>query len=212
MNQKPVSGDEHHVYTVALTGGIASGKTLISDEFIRLGVPVIDTDVIAHHLVEPGKAALAEIVSAFGPGIVDEKGQLKRQKLRSLIFSDAEKRKKLENILHPKIRQTAGEAIARITSAYCVLVVPLLAESGAYPNVDRVLVVDVNPETQIHRLMARDHCNRDQAKQALASQASRELRLGIADDVLENSGSLQQARQEVARLHKKYLHLAQCSG
>ena len=129
--------------------------------------------------------------------------------MRSLIFSDAEKRKKLENILHPKIRQKAGEAIARITSAYCVLVVPLLAESGAYPNADRVLVVDVKRETQIRRLMARDHCNRDQAKQALASQASREQRLSIADDVLENSGSLHQARQEVARLHRKYLHLAQ---
>jgi len=209
VSQNPASGNEHRVYTVALTGGIASGKTLISDEFIRLGVPVIDTDVIAHRLVEPGQAALIEIERAFGSNVVDDSGQLKRQKLRSLIFSDAEKRKKLETILHPKIRQTAAEAIARITSDYCVLVIPLLAESGAYPNVDRVLVVDVEPETQIRRLMARDHCNRNQAKQALASQASREQRLSIADDVLENSGSPQQAHHEVARLHKKYLQLAQ---
>ena len=208
MSQNPASGDERHVYTVALTGGIASGKTLISDEFIRLGIPVIDTDVIAHHLVEPGQAALTEIENAFGSDIIDNTGQLNRQKLRSLIFSDTQKRKKLETILHPKIRQSAGEAIARITSAYCVLVVPLLAESGAYPNVDRVLVVDVEPETQIRRLMARDHCNRDQAEQALASQASREQRLSIADDILENSGSPHQAHHEVARLHKKYLQLA----
>lgn len=209
VSQDPASGYEQHVYTVALTGGIASGKTLISDEFIRLGVPVIDTDMIARQLVEPGQVALTEIENAFGSDIIDDTGQLNRQKLRSLIFSDAEKREKLETILHPKIRQTAWEAIARITSAYCVLVVPLLAESGAYPNVDRVLVVDVEPETQIHRLMARDHCNRKQAEQALASQASREQRLGIADDILENSGSPQQALHEVARLHKKYLQLAQ---
>jgi len=209
VSQHPASGDKHYVYTVALTGGIASGKTLVSDEFIRLGVPVIDTDIIAHQLVEPGQAALTEIADAFGPGVVDESGQLNRQKMRSLIFSDTEKRKELETILHPKIRQSVEQAIAKVTFAYCVLVVPLLVESSAYPNVNRVLVVDVEPETQIRRLMARDHCTRDQAEQALASQASRKQRLSIADDVLENSGSPRQALHEVAKLHKKYLQLAQ---
>ena len=116
--------------------------------------------------------------------------------------------KALESILHPRIRQKAGEAIAKVTSAYCILVIPLLAERGAYPNVDRILVVDVNPEIQIYRLMTRDNSNRGQAEQILAAQATREQRLKIADDVLDNSGSPEQARQEVARLNLKYLQLA----
>ena len=197
-----------HPYTVALTGGIASGKTLVSDEFAKLGVAVIDTDVIAHKIVEPGQMALEEIVAAFGAEIIDDVGRLKRQALRNLIFSDPDERKKLENILHPRIRQEAGKAVSAATSAYCILVIPLLADRSAYPNVDRVLVVDVKPETQIDRLMARDNSSREQAEQALASQASREQRLKIADDILDNSGSPDQARFKVAELNLKYLKLA----
>ena len=199
---------DNHPYTVALTGGIASGKTLVSDEFARLGVPVIDTDVIAHMLVEPGQPALEEIEHVFGAGIIDGSGRLRRRKLRSLIFSDPLKRKALESILHPKIRLEAGKAVARVTSAYCILVIPLLAERGAYPDVDRVLVVDVEPETQVSRLMTRDNSDREQAEQALASQVSRAQRLKIADDILDNSGSPKRARQAVAQLHQKYLKLA----
>ena len=195
-------------FTVALTGGIASGKTLVSDEFARLGVPIIDTDVIAHQIVEPGQPALAKIESVFGPDIIDDNGRLKRPSLRALIFSDPEARRKLESILHPRIRQEADNAVAEVTSAYCILVIPLLAERGAYPNVDRILVVDVEPNTQIRRLIARDKSSEVQAKQALASQASREQRLEIADDILENSGSPGQARKAVAQLHRKYLALA----
>ena len=125
-----------------------------------------------------------------------------------MIFSDPDARKKLESILHPKIRQKAGKAIARVSSAYCILVIPLLVERSAYPNIDRILVVDVEPETQIRRLMARDGSSRAQAKQALASQANREQRLKIADDVLDNSGLPEQARLEVARLNLKYSQLA----
>ena len=200
--------DRHHPYTVVLTGGIASGKTLVSDEFARLGVPVIDTDVIAHMLVEPGQTALKEIEHVFGAEIIDGSGRLRRSKLRSLIFSDPGKREALESILHPKIRLEAGKAIAKVTSAYCILVIPLLAVRGAYPNVDRVLVVDVAPETQITRLMTRDNNDRKQAEKALASQVSRAQRLKIADDILDNSGSLTQARLEVEKLHKKYTQLA----
>lgn len=208
LSQNSESEGHRHSYIVALTGGIASGKTLISDEFARLGVPVIDTDVIAHSLVEPGKPALKEIENSFGPKIIDDCGRLKRSELRSLIFSDPEKRNKLEAILHPRIRQKAAEAIAKETAAYCILVIPLLAETEAYPFIDRVLVVDVKPEIQISRLMVRDNCSRNQAKQALASQTSRDQRLRIADDILENSGSLLQARLEVTELHKKYRQLA----
>ena len=196
-------------YIVALTGGIASGKSLISDEFAKLGVPVIDTDIIAHEIVAPGQPALREIADAFGPGVIDSKGGLKRTELRRLIFSDPDSRSKLESILHPRIRQIAGNAIAKVASAYCILVIPLLAEKGGYANVDRILVVDTEPGIQIERLMARDKNSRKQAEQALSAQASREQRLNIADDVLDNSGSPEQARQEVARLHLMYLQLAE---
>ena len=208
VNPNPAS-ENHHPFTVALTGGIASGKTLISDEFAKLGVAVIDTDVIAHSLVEPGQPSLKEIESVFGSNVIDDTGRLKRRELRSLIFSDPVKRKKLESILHPKIRQAAAEAIAKVTSAYCILVIPLLVERGAYPNVNRVLVVDVEPAIQISRLMARDNSSHKQAEQALASQASREQRLRIADDILNNSGSPEQARDQVGKLNLKYLQLAQ---
>lgn len=209
MTQKPKAKNKHRPYTVALTGGIASGKTLVSDAFAELGVPVVDTDVIAHNLVEPGQPALDEIKSVFGPDIIDSSGRLDRKRLRALIFEDPEMRRKLETILHPKIRRVASEAVTRATFAYCILVIPLLTERGAYPNIDRILVVDVDSETQIDRLMVRDSSDRKQAEQALAAQANRKQRLEIADDVLENSGSVQQARNEVARLHIKYLQLAQ---
>lgn len=197
-----------HRFSIALTGGIASGKTLVSDEFKMLGVPVIDTDVIAHQVVEPGQPALLEIENTFGSSILDESGRLRRGDLRELIFSNPEARKKLESILHPMIRQEVSKAIAKVKHNYCILVIPLLAEHGSYPDVDRVLVVDVEPATQIARLMARDGSSGQQAEKALAAQASREQRLAIADDVIDNSGSTEDARLEVARLHQKYIRLA----
>ena len=199
---------KQHLYTVALTGGIASGKTLVSDEFARLGVPVIDTDVIAHDLVEPGQPALKEIENKFGSDIIDTNGRLKRAEMRALIFSDPGKRKILESILHPRIRQEIKKAITEITYPYCILVIPLLADRTTYPNLNRILVVDVEPKTQIQRLMARDCSSQKQAEQALASQASRQQRLEIADDILDNSGSPIEARQEVSQLNLKYLQLA----
>jgi len=197
-----------HPYTVALTGGIASGKTLVSDAFATLGVPVIDTDVIARKLVEPEQPALKEIEQAFGSKVIDRSGKLKRSEMRSIIFSDPEKRRKLEAILHPKIKQYASDAVAGVSSAYCILVIPLLADRGSYPFINRVLVVDVDPETQIKRLIARDHCTREQATQALAAQFDREQRLKIADDVLVNASSPEQARQDVKLLNEKYTRLA----
>ena len=208
VNQRSSSESTHHPYTVALTGGIASGKTLVSDAFGTLAVPVVDTDLIAHNLVEPGQPALREIEEVFGSGVIDSSGRLDRQKLRVLVFANTGMRTKLETILHPRIRQVTSETVAKITFAYCILVIPLLVEKGSYPNIDRVLVVDVAPEIQINRLMARDNSDFKQAKQVLASQASREQRLEIADDVLENSGSPQEARDKVARFHQKYLKLA----
>ncbi len=195
-------------FTIALTGGIASGKTLVSDAFNKLGVPVIDTDIIAHQIVEPGQPALLDIECVFGTKILDENGRLKRRGLRELIFKDAKARKMLESILHPKIRKEVSNAIAEVKHDYCILVIPLLAESGAFPGVKRVLVIDVDPETQITRLMARDNTSRGQALQALASQTGRAQRLAIADDILENQGSEEDLLLEVKRLHRKYMQLA----
>ena len=208
VSRYPAREDGDRPYTVALTGGIASGKTIVSDEFTKLGVAVIDADIIAHEIVEAGQPALKEIEHLFGSEIIDADGQLKRSDLRTLIFSNPDARKQLESILHPKIRQEVGKAITAVTSAYCILVIPLLAEKGAYPNVDRILVVDVEPEIQISRLMARDNCSRKQAKQALAAQASRQRRLKFADDILDNSGSPVLAHAAVVLLHKKYMQLS----
>ena len=207
MRPNPAPGD-NQPYTIALTGGIASGKTLVSNEFARLGVSIIDTDVIAHQIVEPGQPALREIRNSFGSKFIDKNGRLKRSDLRRLIFSDANARMKLESILHPGIRLEVGRAITRVSSAYCILVIPLLAERGTYPYIDRVLVVDVKPEQQIDRLMARDNSSRKQAEQALASQATREQRLSIADDVLDNSRSPKAIVQKALQLHRKYTRLA----
>lgn len=195
-------------FTVALTGGIASGKSLVSNEFKRLGVQIIDMDIIAREIVEPGQPGLQEIESVFGSGMIDTNGRLKRTELRSLVFSDPAARKKLESILHPRIRQSAETAVTRVTSSYCILVIPLLHDTKNYPHIGRVLVVDVEPEVQITRLISRDNCTRAQAKQALSSQISREERLKIADDVLDNSGTTHQVRDRVAQLHIKYTELA----
>jgi dephospho-CoA kinase len=208
VNPNTEPEDCHQPYVVALTGGIASGKTMISDEFARLGVPVIDTDVIAHEIVEPGRPALQDIVDSFGPTIIDAHGQLKRSDLRALIFSNPSAREKLESILHPQIRKEMSDSIKKIRADYCILVIPLLADRDSYPSVNRILVVDVEPEKQIRRLMLRDNCNPEQARQALAAQISRGERLQIADDVLNNSGSPQQARNGVKQLHEKYTKLA----
>lgn len=208
MSSSPVFENELLPYIVALTGGIASGKTLVSDEFAKLGVPVIDTDVIAHECVEPGKPALQKIVDFFGPDIVDVNGRLKRSDLRELIFSNPTARKKLESILHPMIRNEVSIAIQNVTAAYCILVIPLLAEGKDYPYVDRILVIDIEPTEQVKRLMARDDCSREQATKALVAQASRQQRLRIADDVLKNSGTPERTRGEVQALHEKYLQLA----
>lgn len=200
LNQSPGT-----VFVVALTGGIASGKSMVSRMFEDLGVPVIDTDVIAHELVEPGEPLLASIVSAFGHELVDAYGRLKRRKLRKLIFKSKKKRKKLEALMHPEISAEALRRIKKVKSGYCILVIPLLAEVGGYPGVDRVLVVDTDPETQIDRVMKRDDVSAKQAKAALNAQISREHRLSIADDVIDNSGTPERLLEKVRAMHESYL-------
>jgi len=200
------------VFTVGLTGGIASGKSAVSERFAALGVPVIDTDVIAREVVEPGQPVLREIIAAFGNEIVDEDGKLRRRKLREIIFSDPEKQALLQEIVHPAIRMETYRRVEQAKGSYCLVVIPLLAESGHFEWLDRVLVVDVPEEFQIQRLIARDGVREEDARRSLAAQASREVRLQLADDVIDNSADIRALDGAVAALHKKYESLARGGG
>lgn len=197
------------VFTVGLTGGIASGKTAVSDRFAALGVPVIDTDMIAREVVAPGHPVLQQVIAAFGEDIIDPDGQLKRRKLRELIFSNPAKQSLLEDILHPAIRNEVKRRIAKIGGSYCIVVIPLLAESGHFEWLDRILVVDVTESTQIERLIARDEVSENQARASLSAQASRETRLRIADDVIDNNGEVENLDSAVAKLHRQYVSLSE---
>lgn len=200
------------IFTVVLTGGIASGKSTVSGLFEALGVPVVDTDRISRELVEAGKPALEAIVDAFGRECLDGEGGLDRRRMRSVIFADPEARKRLESILHPLI---GGEVLRRITAldaTYCIVVIPLYTESSAYGWIDRVLVVDADADTQIARVMARDGASRELARAILASQAGRSERLALADDVIRNEGSMDQLAAQVRELHRQYSALAQPAG
>ena len=195
-------------YRVALTGGIASGKSTVADLFAALGVPVIDTDVIARQVVEPGQPALAKVAAMFGPDVLDSEGRLDRRRMRERIFSDPDAKRSLEAILHPAIRAEMERQSMAAQGPYQVLVIPLLTEGGRRDHVDRVLLVDVPEELQIQRLMMRDGVSHEQAQASLNAQATRAQRLALADDVIRNTGRVDGLREQVAELHEKYLRLA----
>jgi dephospho-CoA kinase len=197
-------------FRVALTGGIASGKTTVADLFGSLGVPLIDTDLIAREVVEPGQPALAAVAATFGVGVLGADGRLDRRRLREIIFADAGARARLEAILHPAIRAEMERKSAAAAQAgpYQILVIPLLAEGGRRDHVDRVLVVDAPESVQVERLMARDTVTREQAQASLHAQAKRESRLQLADDVVTNNGRIEDLRAQVAALHALYVKLA----
>lgn len=194
-------------HTVVLTGGIASGKTTVSDCFSKLGVPVVDTDLIARELTEAGQPALESICEKLGRDFLMPDGSLDRAKLRTAIFEDRAVRSQLEAILHPAIAARAEEQIGQLHSTYCIVVIPLFAETSDYDWVDRVLVVDVPEETQVSRVMSRDRVSREQAAAVLRAQASRRQRLMIADDVIDNGRGLDFLQHQVEDLHRKYLRL-----
>ncbi|MBK6349917.1 MAG: dephospho-CoA kinase [Proteobacteria bacterium] len=200
-------------FRVALTGGIASGKTTVANLFATHGVPLIDTDLIAREVVEPGQPALAAVAKAFGNDVLDADGRLDRRRLREVIFRDAAARARLEAILHPAIRaEMERQSVAAAQAGpYQMLVIPLLAEGGRRDHVDRVLVVDTPETVQVERLMTRDAVTREQAEASLRAQAQRSTRLGIADDVLTNTGRIDDLREQVAALHARYVKLAAAS-
>ncbi len=198
---------------IGLTGGIASGKSTVTQRFAELGVPVIDADVVSRSVVEPGKPGLGQVVQRFGAGVLDADGRLDRRALRGLIFKDSSLRQALDAILHPLIRAEMEREAAQAKGPYVIMAIPLLAEGGnAGKRVDRVLVVDADETLQIQRLQARDGSSLEQARAILASQSSRAARLSVADDVLLNAGSFAELRQAVDRLHEQYLQLAQTSS
>lgn len=195
-------------YTVALTGGIGSGKTTVANAFSRCGVNVVDADVIARQVVEPGTPALAAIGERFGDTVINADGTLNRRMLRERIFSSPADKAWLNAQLHPLIHQETQRQIVQATSPYVLWVVPLLVENKLHTKADRVLVVDVSPEIQLSRTMQRDGVTREHAEQILASQATREARLAVADDVIDNNGAPDAVASDVARLHAAYLRYA----
>lgn len=199
-------------YVVAVTGGVASGKSAVSDRLAAHGVPVVDADRVARELVEPGEPALDAIVASFGDGVLGEDGRLDRRLLRAIVFSDPAKRRALEAILHPRVERRMRELAAAVRGApYVVLAIPLLAEVGRYEFIDRVVVVDTPVETQVARLVRRDGMTHEQALAMLAAQASREARLAVADDVVVNDGTLDALRERVDVLHGELLARAAAS-
>lgn len=207
MNAVADDVDAHFV--VAVSGGVASGKSAVTAAFARRGIICYDADVAAREVVAPGQPALTEIAVAFGDTALQADGTLDRAAMRRLVFGNDEARRRLEAILHPRIRARLREQVAADRNAYCLLAIPLLAETWpAYAWVDRVLIVDVAPAVQLERLQRRDAIERELAQKMIAAQATREQRLAIATDVVDNSGTLEQLDKLVAALHQRFLALA----
>jgi dephospho-CoA kinase len=201
------------MFTVGLTGGIGSGKSTVADCFAALGVPVIDTDVLARDLTAPGGGALDAIRAAFGDTVMQADGSLDRAALRRRVFADAGARRQLEAILHPRIRQAVELELAALAGSYALVVIPLLVETGGYRDLlNRVLVVDCPEALQIARVVARSGLTPDEVKAILAAQASRAARLAAADDVIVNAASPESLPAQVATLHQHYQILASASS
>lgn len=193
---------------VALTGGIASGKSLVCKLFAELGTAIVDADLIARQMVEPGSVGLARVVEAFGDETLLADGRLDRSALRQRVFSDAQQRQRLDSILHPLIYSAIDETISLLQAEYCLVAVPLLVETAKALHFDRVLVVDCPEDLQMKRLLKRDQHDAKLAQAIIASQATRQQRLVIADDVIDNSGTLAHLAEQVKSLHNSYIILA----
>ena len=193
-------------FIVGVTGGIGSGKTLVTDAFAAKGVVIADADEAARHIVEPGQPSLAQIVAHFGEEIIDSSGRLDRPKLRKIVFNDVDARRQLESFTHRPIMETLANQLQSATSAYAMLV--LSAGLGNSPLIHRMLVVDADASVRVHRVMKRDSSPESLVRQIMANQPSSEDRRKIADDFIENNGDTTTVFNEVDRLHNLYLQLA----
>jgi dephospho-CoA kinase len=206
-----MTATSRHPFLVALTGGIASGKSAAAQVFADLGVPVLDTDVIAREVVAPGSPVLQQLATRFGDDIMTPAGELDRARLRQHVFRDPAEREALNAIMHPAIRAELARQSERAGGTYQIHVIPLLVETQRMKDYDRVLVVDCPEEDQLRRLMARDGGTLDEAKRILAAQASRAERLAAAHDVILNTGTIEDLAGAVAELHRQYEKLARAS-
>jgi dephospho-CoA kinase len=196
-------------FIIGLTGGIGSGKTTVSNMFANLDVDIIDADIVAREVVEPGSAALSAIVNHFGAEYINAQQQLDRVKLRTRVFSHPQDKQWLNGLLHPLIRQEMLSQLASAQSNYCILVAPLLLENGLNELVSRVLVVDIDEANQVTRTLARDPSSKEEIQRIIASQISRNERLNFADDVIDNQNfTIEKVQQQVQALHQQYLNYA----
>lgn len=211
MNTQPQHESESTL-KLGLTGGIGSGKTKVADLLQDLGASIIDTDAIAHSLTAPQGLAIEPIREAFGDQVIDAQGALDRAQMRQKVFKDANARIRLEGILHPLIRQEVAREAQKATGLYRVFVVPLLVESGRWlEQVDRVCVVDCDEATQIARVMARSQLSAEQVEEIMMVQATRDERLAVAHDVIDNGANtdFENLRQQVLVLHRLWCNLTE---
>lgn len=193
---------------IGLTGTIASGKSTVAAYFKKLGAQVISADEIARSLTEINQPALKKIIKKFGISILESNGELNRRKLRELIFQQSENRLWLENLLHPMIRKQIETEIHQAQASYCIVEIPLLKNRADYPYLNRVLLVLATPETQIRRIIARDHCSREHAIAILASQPLEQTYRNLADDIIVNKDSIENLQKEIIELDKNYRALS----
>lgn len=196
-------------YIIGLTGGIGSGKTTIANYFAELGITVVDADVIARDIVKKESPALASIAAYFGHSVIDENGELNRAELRARVFSNNDHKQWLNHLLHPLIRQEMVLQTQAASSPYCLLVVPLLIENNLMPLVDRILVIDVDTDTQLLRASMRDNNSKLQIQKIIDSQISRQERIAHADDIIDNQyQNTDEIQQSIVKLHNQYLRYA----
>lgn len=189
---------------IALTGGIACGKSTVANLFAALGITIVDTDLLAREVVANGSPLLARIAEHFGAAVLQQDGSLDRAQLRERVFANPAERQWLEQLTHPAIRELTDRRCESATGPYVMVAIPLLVETGGAARFDRVAVVDCDPKIQLARLQARDGSTREQAARMLAAQVTREQRLAVADDVIENNGDMSALRDQVEKLHREY--------
>ena len=197
---------------IGLTGGIASGKSTVAEYFSNFGITIISADAIAKNLMHPNSPTLNKIAKTFGASILTKEFELDRSKLREIIFNDEHARKQLNAITHPAIRKETRKQTQSSVSAYVIIEIPLLVESNLQKSVSRILVVDIDPTLQIQRIMQRDKCSQEQAKQIINAQINPDIKLQFAHDIMHNDSIKLKLKRQVALLHAKYMQLSQGSN